>query len=136
MNELTLDELDEIARLGGIRLCELGWIEQGIGFYFLEGSEYWIDYNAIIPCVYPMAKLLQGKQEELFDTAEEALEWIEKQKTLNAWEVAYYDHECRCVDVVASDMEELQVFLDVNNIKKDSILCAKKVMKNDLLEVS
>jgi len=128
MNNLTLDELDEIARQGGIKLCELGWIEQGIGFYFLEGSEYWIDYNSIIPCVYPMAKLLQGKQEEIFDTAEDALIWIEKQKTLNAWEIAYYDHKCRCENVVVSDMNELQEFLDTNNHNRDDILCAKKVV--------
>jgi len=128
MNELTLDELDEIARQGGIRLCELGWVEQGIGFYFLEGSEYWIDYNSTIPCVYPMAKLLQGKQEELFDTAEEALTWIKKQKTLNAWEVTYYDFNSRCEDIIVSNMEELQVFMDVNNCNKNDILSVKKIM--------
>jgi len=128
MNELTLDEMDELARQGGVRLGELGWAEKGIGFYFLEGSEYWIDYNSIIPCVYPMAKLVQSKQEELFDTAEEALLWIESQKNLNAWEVAYYNSNARCENVVVSNMEELQVFLDTNNIHKDDILCAKKVM--------
>ena len=129
MNDLTLDELDEIARQGNIKLCELGWVEKGIGFYFLEGSEYWIDYNSIIPCVYPMAKLLQGKQEELFDTAEEVLVWIEKQKSLNAWEVAYYNSDARCKNIVVSDMNELQIFLDVNNYSRDDILCAKKVRK-------
>lgn len=128
MNELTLDQLDEIARQGGIKLSELGWVEKGIGFYFLEEPEYWIDYNSVIPCVYPMAKLVQSKQEELFNTVDEVLLWIEKQKTLNAWEVAYYDHNARCENVIVSNMSELQVFLDTNNIHKDDILCAKKVM--------
>ena len=129
MNELTLDELDEIARQGSIKLCELGWTEKGIGFYFLEGSDYWIDYDSIVPCVYPIAKLLQGKQEELFDTAEEALEWIDKQKTFNAWEIAYYDSNARCENIVVSNMDELQEFLDANGISRDDILCAKKVRK-------
>jgi len=132
MNDLTLDEMDEITKQGEIKLLELGWKEKGIGFYFLEGSEYWIDYNSIIPCVYPMAKLLQGKQEELFDTAEEALDWIEKQKVLNAWEVAYYDSNGRCEDVIVSNMDELQVFMDGNGISRGDILCVKKTQTSHL----